>query len=684
MSNVTNAIPPADDVKPRPLEGTVAADPSAAGAPTPESPARSFRWWNTASPFVMAGGLLGIFHGVFLAWRYQSVSGNSEMFIRLTALGFMVGLLTMLVLWPAGLLLRRLHPAWKRGWSSRATWPVALGMATAVASWMAADRWMVGQLLPDAADPLAETAVALGLGFLAACLPPPPKRWIQVGAAVILTLVALPCIGLIVASASSASADATASGPVGHRADGDRPDVVLISVDTLRADRLGVYGHSPSLTPAIDRFAQEGVLFRRAVASSPWTLPSIASLLTGLPTMRHGAGLPLGPGPSFLRSPLSDGHQTLAERLGSAGYRTRAVVANAFLSAELGVAQGFEEYRNPLLQSTQAGVLRELPLPRLLLSFLAAEKVADPRAEGITDVALEWLAEPADEPLFLWIHYIDTHAPFRADPEGLEIISPIDEIDAEARVHADGTVVGDRFAAVHQVRSGLIWLGEEDRRRIVDYYDRSVRYVDHHLGRLFEALRQRSKTRDVVAVLTADHGEEFWDHGGFEHGHDYYSEVTQVPLIFWGPRRIPAARKVDGTAGLVDVVPTLLNLAEVEAPEPEDPAEGMSLVDLWNGAPIAARPPRFSTGNLYDLPAAMVEDGPWRYILRANQREELYNLDLDPEESRNLAHDEPDVAMRYRELVEPRLADFVANQNVSDTQLSPETVNGLKSLGYTN
>ncbi len=158
----------------------------------------------------------------------------------------------------------------------------------------------------------------------------------------------------------------------------------------------------------------------------------------------------------------------------------------------------------------------------------------------------------------MWLHLIDPHAPFRAAPDHLEVKTLLETVAHAPEVQADGTLVRTEFGNAHGVRSGELWFQPADRRRVEDYYDGAVRYTDTSLARLFDALR--AWDRDVVVVLTADHGEEFWDHGGFEHGHDYYAEVTRVPLIFWGVG-VSAGRQVDEPVGLIDVGATVGALA---------------------------------------------------------------------------------------------------------------------------
>ncbi len=642
-------------------------------------------------PLLAAAGLLGLLQGVVLAWRNQAM-GGWQLAFGMAKIGVFAGLVTVLLLTPAVLWLRRRHPGWRRGERGGATWAVAFALVAAIGGWMVADQWTAGPLVPRSLEPLVEILAALAAAVATSWVRV-PERWLKVGAAATVALLVLSLAPVPVPGAGGPAAGAEDPEPAPEPAvaRAGMPDVVLVSIDTLRADRLGAYGGSPSLTPEMDRIAAEGVVFTRALASSPWTVPSVASMLTGLPTERHGAGLPFGSGLTFLRTPLADGFTTLAERFAAAGYRTAAVVANGFLSPQQGLAQGFELFFNPLFNASGAIFMRDVPLVRLVLSFIPDEKIGDYRAEGVTAAALAWLAEESEAPRFLWVHYIDPHTPFQADPSKLDF----DAWKAEMRqiqpeVLDDGTVVGEVFAGTSHVRGGMLWLGPEDRRRIEEYYDRAVGYVDRHVGGLFAALRARAGGRPVVAALTADHGEELWDHGHFEHGHDYYREVTRVPLIFWCAgcpgEAVPAGRRSDALAGLVDVSPTLLELAGLEPPPAGAPDEGRSLAAFWSAADPGSEPPpapRFAGGNLYGLPAVLIEDGPWRFILRANGEQELYDVDRDPQERHDLAGVHPEVAERYREVLEPRLAAFLTGgAGDGPAELSPETLEALRSLGY--
>jgi arylsulfatase A-like enzyme len=624
-----------------------------------------------------AAGFLALAQATFLLLRNRSFLGP-EMAAGLGKFAVLLAVVTVLLFTPIAAAGRRLLPAWRTGDRFGATWAVSFGLTVALVGWMISSSLTSAPAVPRRLAMGIDVLVAIPLGLAASVLRP-RYRWARAWALVTLTLVLLVFVPYPPSPAAPEEAMARAAAV----ALPTRPDVVLVSIDTLRADHLGAYGRSPTITPEMDRIAREGIVFTRALASSPWTTPSVASMLTGLPTLRHGAGRPLSAGFTFRRSPLEGRFTTLAERFAAAGYRTRAVVANAFLSREAGMAQGFESFETPASTAMMAAFMRDLPLTRLIVSLTPPARWGDYRAQGLTDAALRWLGETDPRPLFLWVHYLDPHSPYQADPALLDPAVLADQMrQDQPPVREDGTVIGDTFVGTDLVRSGSLWLGPRDRDRLRRYYAGEVAYTDAHVGRLFESLRTRGTKRPVVAALTADHGEEFWDHGHFEHGHDYYREVTWVPLLFWGAGSVPAGATVASVAGLVDVAPTLVELAGLPAMEPQALDEGRSLVARWR-TPDAEVPPRFAGGNLYGLPAVLVEDGRWRFVLRANGVQELYDPTQDPLERHNLAFDHPEVAERYRQALEPQLAALMhTGDATSATRLTQEQLEALKALGY--
>ena len=656
--------------------------------PTPAAPdagAVARKGWLERHPLLASAGasagFLGLAQATYLLLRNRDFLGP-EMAAGLTKLSLLVSVVTMLLLMPIAVLGRRFLPAWRRGDRVAASWAVCFGFTAALMGWMIAASLTSTAALSKPLAACIEALVALMLGLTASALRP-TYRWVRAWALATLALVLLIFVPY---PPSPAKAEGAKPKPAGVAA-ATRPDVVLVSIDTLRADHLGAYGRSPTITPQMDRIAREGVVFTRGLASSPWTTPSVASILTGLPTIRHGAGRPLSAGFTFRRSTLEGRFTTLAERFAAAGYRTRGVVANGFLGPESGMAQGFDEFAVPVGGAMMASFMRDLPLTRLIVDLTPPVKWGDYRAQGLTDTALRWLGDADPRPLFLWVHYIDPHTPYQADPALLDpaVLSEMVH-QAQPPLREDGTVVGEVFAATDLVRSGTLWLGPRDRERLRQYYAGEVTYTDTHVGRLFEGLRARAAKRPVVAALTADHGEEFWDHGHFEHGHDYYREVTWVPLVFWGAGAVPAGRTVDSVVGLVDIAPTLIELAGLPAMVPQAPDEGRSLAGLWGmgeGTHMPAAPARFSGGNLYGLPAALVEHGPWRFLLRANGMQELYDVTLDPQERHNLAFERPQLAEQFRQVLEPQLAALMHTAEGATAQkLTPAQLEALRALGY--
>lgn len=301
---------------------------------------------------------------------------------------------------------------------------------------------------------------------------------------------------------------------------GTRPNVVLIVLDTLRRDRLGCYGAQRATSPAIDRLAADGVRYERAYSQAPWTTPSIGSLLTS----RYPSEI----GVRDERSVLGSDLVLLPESLRAAGYATAAVVSHTFCSSRWGFDQGFERFDESNVQGHDAVT-----------------------SEGVTDRALELLAE-LREPWFLWVHYFDPHFAY-VGHEAFDFRGP----EPYRGVVSDGM----DFGHLTKLRGSL---KERDVEHLYALYDSEIAFTDHHVGRLLDALRERGDYDDALVVLTADHGEEFLDHGRLGHAKTLYAELVHVPLVVKYPRGAPgvAAEPV----ALLDVHPTILAAAGVEAP----------------------------------------------------------------------------------------------------------------------
>src|SRR5262249_9064248 len=322
---------------------------------------------------------------------------------------------------------------------------------------------------------------------------------------------------------------ATACSPV------PRPGSALISVVATRpADHLGVYGYSRATSPALDALAARGLVFDRAYSTSPWTLPSFGSLLTGHPPSEHLAGLrvTVDGTPSF--TPLSNAMPTLAELLSVRYWATGAVVNNPFLTARSGIARGFDRY-----------------------DYRESER----RAAASAAAPLAWIAARGDRPFFAMLPLFAPHLPYDAP-------APFRERFTGPRPPGEQRPDAAQIRAAHGRGEPI------DVEFLRGAYDEEIAFVDRELGRLFAELESRGLLAKTLVIFTADHGEEFLDHGGFEHGHAVFDEVVRVPLVIWGPGVAPG--RSDAVVSLRDVPATVLGAFAI-APPPGFP--GRSLLD---------------------------------------------------------------------------------------------------------
>jgi arylsulfatase len=382
-----------------------------------------------------------------------------------------------------------------------------------------------------------------------------------------------------------------------------RRDLLLISVDTLRADRLGAYGHALGLSPHLDALAADSQVFERAYSTASYTLPAVISLLTG----RQPDELGIRANVSVLRG----GVPTLATRLWTRGWRTGAVVSNAILRRRVGIHVGFDHYDDQFPTREQN---RAVP-----------ERIA----EDTTDAALamfDALRAEGGAPVFLWVHYQDPHGPY-TPPEGYReryLASERRAPDGPRELPFDESQVGEGGIPAYQ-RVG-------DAREVAFYragYDGEIRYVDEQIGRLLAELERRHGLSQAVVVLTADHGEglgerDYW----FAHGEHLTDPVVRIPLFVRAPGLTPG-RRTD-VASLVDLVPTLTRLVGAESPQ------GLAGRDLF--APGAERENPsllLTTGRISSVPREGLIRGGYQYLVALTDegpRESLFRLgELEPE-----------------------------------------------------
>jgi arylsulfatase A-like enzyme/tetratricopeptide (TPR) repeat protein len=404
---------------------------------------------------------------------------------------------------------------------------------------------------------------------------------------------------------------------------GDRaPNLLLITIDTVRADRLGCYGSADAATPNLDRIAGEGALFEKAIAVAPITLPSHVSLFTGQYPPRHGVRLN-----GDFRLPGAG--TTLAEHLATEGYTTAAVVAAYVLSADFGIAQGFETYDEPRED-------REItPQGDALQHYAIVERPAS----EVTDAALELLDGRLETPFFLWLHYYDPHGDY-TPPEPF----------------------ASRFAD--------------------SPYDGEIAYVDAQLGRLFDALRASGRLDRTLVAITSDHGECLGEHGENTHGLFVYDAALRVPLLLRFPARVPAGTRSDHLVAGVDLAPTLLELLGLP---PMTEIEGVSFAAEARGETLPPREPAYSEAELslraYGwAPLHALHSGDRKFI-DAPQRE-LYDLTADPGETRNLVVREQKEVDDWARRLAALEAGWPAEQPEAEHVLDADARARLDALGY--
>ncbi len=452
-----------------------------------------------------------------------------------------------------------------------------------------------------------------------------------------------------VASAAALILAAAACGP------DSPPNLVLITLDTTRADRLGPYGFAAARTPALDAFAREAVVYENAYAASSWTLPSHASLFTGLLPMQHGAQATGGePSPllGYGVRALDEGFTTLAEALAGAGYRRAAVVGGPALRHELGLAQGFEIYRDDL----------DGPLDKLL----------GKRGVEVADRSIDLVERFGPEPFFLFANFYDPHAPYRPpEPHA----AGLREVDSAQLI---STLLARLEAGSPR---GLDATEHPDLAALLEGYDAEIAYMDLQLGRLLDALRSAPRWEDTLVAITSDHGESFGEHSYLSHGAHLYEDNVRVPLIVRYPHGARAGTRVRTPVENRALFATLLEHAGLEVAPAAPRLDG-------EAAPIVTEVRRSSNnvrlfGAHFDRDVFAVYAAPFKLIEDTTGRVELFRVDTDPGELTDLARDEAERVEALRaELARVRASHPPLFERDARAELSEEARDALRALGY--
>ena len=418
------------------------------------------------------------------------------------------------------------------------------------------------------------------------------------------------------------------------------PDVILITVDTLRSDRLSAYGYEKETTPRIDRLMADGVRFTQARTVEPLTTPSLYSILTSLHPHEHGS----------TRNGMRprEGLISLPRILGRHGYMTAAFVGNWTLKDKLsGLSEHFDAYNEVFTRKRWFGLFK-----------------SEATGEDISDEALSWV-EGFDEkrtyrPFFLWVHYVEPHAPYRLQEE---------------------------FA-------GRLGLTPGEGLPRADRYDTEVAMVDHQIGRLLNGLSGRVSLRDTLIIFTADHGESLGEHGYWGHGRHLFDPSLRIPMSITWPARI-ASRRIDAPALNMDVAPTVLSLLGMESPEQlggfdwspviqgraAEPHDRVTHHQAHKGAVVrASKADKARRRGLLEV--ARIQNGHKEIFSLVEQRWRFFDLVANPGESLDL-----DLRLAAGELLREWLRLVEEGLTLSDEQLpvialDDESVEHLRSLGY--
>lgn len=423
-----------------------------------------------------------------------------------------------------------------------------------------------------------------------------------------------------------------------------RPNVLLISIDTLRADHLGCYGYAVKTSPNLDAFAAgRAALFETSVAAAPSTEPSHAAILTSLLPSHHGAFF-------SRKAALAERCTTLAELLRREGYRTMSVNDGGQMDAALGFAQGFDDYVT-------------LPGRAQLAKFWKT-----------VSAALRWIDDHEDDdaPWFAFLHTYEPHHPYNPGAAFYEAIG-------HSYSGPLPTVVDKPL--LMKINSGALAVTDADRQHVVAAYDGDIRSMDAAFGELVSGLEARGLLDDTVVIVTSDHGEELGERGMMGwHSHALWDEQLLVPLLVGLPDGRFAGKRIRSQVRGIDVLPTVLEL--VGAP-PLPEAEGRSLLPLLRGEPELERPAVSQRDVPEDeLPTSLRSAGKKLYLRGSGEQPLLFDLAADPGESRDLCKGDAERVEGLRARLDALLAARPAAAPVPPAAIDPALAEKLKSLGY--
>lgn len=402
------------------------------------------------------------------------------------------------------------------------------------------------------------------------------------------------------------------AGPIGA------PNIILITLDTLRADHLSLYGYPRPTTPSIDKWARQGVVFDNAIAPTSWTLSSHASIFTGLLPHQHGADFAM---------PLDPSWWTIGDVLRSRGYETAGFTSNlSYGEAGWGMGNGFEVYDDDVT-TVRHNLGNLLVVSRLLqplyAKYVQPDDLGRRNAGQINRDVLRWFHHRSSRPFYLFINYYDVHDPYLVPAHH------------DSRFGHVSPWLVDRIESVVDGDKGHPYVSAEEKESFITSYDNCLAFLDNSVGELLDSVSHLPGWENTIVIITSDHGESFGEHGTYNHALNLYREVLHVPLIIVGPA-IPAGLRVSQLVPIQELFETVLQISGMDNP----PFQGASLRRFWRPGYEPGDSDEFVVSELLPQaasPALISLTTPqWQYLRDAQGNEELYHWMSDPAERVNL------------------------------------------------
>jgi arylsulfatase A-like enzyme len=449
-------------------------------------------------------------------------------------------------------------------------------------------------------------------------------------------------------------------------------NVLLITIDSLRADHLSCLGYHRKITPKMDELAKKGILFSQAIANGSGTPSAVPPILTSTYPLMYGG---------YER--LSKQRVAIAEVLKQSGYSTAAFHSNTYLSRFYGYQRGFDVFYDDLTAKTEISTYSSLvrkarKAAQKIMLYISAtifphKKSSWPlpyvNAKALNQKAVSWLANNRPERFFLWIHYMDVHSPFMAPKDFIEEIN--EDISRREVLRLNKRLPRPRE------------LSKKDLTRLIDLYDACIKHTDSAVSSLLDEIERLGLLKETMVIITADHGEEFLEHGDLGHNCTMYDELIHVPLIFFSPDWA-AGKTIDSQVEHLDIAPTVLDALGIKKPAN---FLGDSLLPLMNGEELekgiiteSSNPPNELRIDP-KLRRTSYRTRTWKYIHNASRENELYKLSTDPKETKNLVEEEKDLARSLHSKIQNHIAMEMRLRLQLESELLQDKIRRLKLEG---